>query len=90
MNIDKNKLTHVGSMNYVLQVWYDKDSDTVKIDQYQPRRNRIWTGEIPKEDARNDIEETIERMKIAITLFQEYLDGKRDHVYYWELKDEDL
>lgn len=90
MNIDKNKLTHVGSMNYILQVFSEKDSDEVIVDQYQPRKNRVWNGEMTKQEAREGIEETIERMKIAITLFQEYLDGKRDHVYYWELKDEKL
>ena len=30
----------------------------------------------------------VERMKIAINQLQEYLDGKRDTVYYWEFEDE--
>ena len=84
MEIDKTKLTHVGSMNYILQVFTPKDSVKAQVDQYQPRRNRVWSGTMDKEEAKVQIEETIERMKIAITLFQEYLDGKRDSVYYWE------
>lgn len=89
MEIDKSKLTHIGSMNYVLQIFSEKDSDEATIDQYQPRKNRVWTGQVSKKELKKDVEETIERMKIAITLMQEYLDGKRDTVYYWELKNED-
>jgi len=89
MEIDKSKLTHMGSMNYILQVFSDDDMEMVTVDQYQPRKNYIWQGEMTKNAVRPQIEETIERMKIAITHFQEYLDGKRDNVYYWELENED-
>jgi hypothetical protein len=88
MKIDKSKLTHIGSMNYILQIFSEKDSDEVTVDQYQPRRNRVWTGEMTKEELKPQVEETIERMKIAITQMEEYLEGKRDTVYYWELENE--
>jgi len=88
MEIDKSKLTYIGSMNYILQIFSEKDSDEVTVDQYQPRRNRVWNGEMTKEELKPQVEETIERMKIAITQMQEYLEGKRDTVYYWELENE--
>jgi hypothetical protein len=89
MEIDKSKLTFMGSMNYIVQVFSsDDDPETVIVDQYQPRRNKVWHGEMTKDEVRPQIEETIERMKIAITQFQEYLDGKRTHVYYWEEENE--
>lgn len=88
MEIDKSKLTHVGSMNYILQIFSEPGSDFAQIDQYHPRKNSVWSGEMDKEELRPRVEETIERMKIAIQHFQEYLDGKRDTVYYWELEDE--
>jgi len=88
MEIDKSKLTHIGSMNYILQIFSEKYSDEVTVDQYQPRKNRVWNGEMTKEELKPQVEETIERMKIAITQMQEYLEGKRDTVYYWELENE--
>lgn len=89
MEIDKSKLTHMGSMNYILQVHSDDDMEMVTVDQYQPRKNYIRNCEMTKNEVRPQIEETIERMKIAITHFQEYLDGKRDTVYFWQLENED-
>ncbi|MDG1950246.1 MAG: hypothetical protein P8J32_05545 [bacterium] len=89
MEINKNKLTFTGSMNYILQIFSSSESDEVQVDQYQPRRNKVWSGEMSKEDLRPQVEETIERMKIAMSQMQEYLDGKRDTVYYWQLEDED-
>jgi hypothetical protein len=92
MEIDKSKLTYEGSMNYLLQVFNPDDendeSGEVSVDIYHPRKNSIWNGEISKEEATERIKETIERMKIAIQLFEEYLEGKRNHVYYWEFDDE--
>lgn len=88
MKIDKTKFTHIGSMNYILQIFSEKDSDEVQVDQYQPRRNHVWSGIMTKKELKPQVEETIERMKIAITQMQEYLDGKRNTVYYWELKNE--
>jgi len=88
MEIDKSKLTHSGSMNYILQIFSEKDSDEVTVDQYQPRRNKVWNVEMTKQEVKPRVEETIERMKIAITHLQEYLEGKRDTVYYWELENE--
>lgn len=91
MDINKDKLTFIGSMNYVVQAYgpLDNEDGEVHIDQYQPRKNKIWSGAVPSDEARRDIEETIERMKIAIGQFQELLDGKREHVYYWQLENED-
>jgi hypothetical protein len=89
MKIDKSKLTFIGSMNYILQIMPDdEDSNNIHVDQYQPRRNKVWRGEMTKEELKPQVEETIERMKIAIIQMQEYLDGKRDYVYYWELPNE--
>jgi hypothetical protein len=84
--IDESKLTFLGSMNYIVQV--HKSEYGVTADQYQPRRNKIWTGKFEESEIRADIEETIERMKIAINQFNEFLEGTRDSVYYWELEDE--
>ena len=89
MKVDKSKLTFEGSLNYILQIFSEKDSDEVQVDQYQPRRNRVWSGEMTKEELRPQVEETIERMKIAIMQMEEYLQGKRDTVYYWQFDDED-
>ena len=88
MEINRKKLTFIGSMNYILQIFSEKDSDEVQVDQYQPRRNKVWTGTMTKEELKPQVEETIERMKIAISQMQEYLDGKRDSVYYWQFEDE--
>ena len=41
-----------------------------------------------KEELKPQVEETIERMKIAISQMEEYLEGKRDSVYYWQFDDE--
>lgn len=88
MEIDRSKLTFGGSMNYILQIWGHKKTKTATVDIYHPRKNNIWNGELSEDELRPQIEETIERMKIAIKHFEEYLDGKRDSVYYWELEDE--
>jgi hypothetical protein len=88
MEVDKSKLTFTGSMNYILQILPEEDSGEVQVDQYQPRRNTVWTGNMSKDKLRPEVEETIERMKIAILHLQEYLDGKRDTVYCWELENE--
>jgi hypothetical protein len=87
--IDESKLTFTGSLNYILQIMPDEeDSDSIYVDQYQPRRNRIWGGTMTKEELIPQVEETMERMKIAISQMQEYLDGTREYVYYWENENE--
>lgn len=73
-------------MNYILQIFSEKDSDVVQVDQYQPRRNKVWSGTMTKEELKPQVEETIERMKIAINQMQEYLDGKRDTFIIGSLK----
>jgi hypothetical protein len=89
MKIDESKLSFMGSMNYIVQIMeHDEDSTQVQVDQYQPRRNKVHNFEISKEELRPQVEETMERMKIALNQMQEYLDGKRKSVYYWQLKDE--
>ena len=62
MEINRKKLTFIGSMNYILQILSEKDSDEVQVDQYQPRRNKVWTGTMTKEELKPQVEETIERM----------------------------
>ena len=88
MEIDKSKLTLTGSMNYILQITTWEDG-TIEVDNYRPRKNNVAKMEITEEELRPMVEETIERMKIAIKLFQEYLEGKRETVHYWELDKED-
>jgi len=87
LEIDESKLTFLGSMNYIVQVHRSPEGEII-ADQYQPRRNKIWTGEFPEDEIKSDIAETIERMKIAINQFNEFLEGTRDSVYYWELEKE--
>jgi hypothetical protein len=87
LEIDESKLTFLGSMNYIVQVHRSPEGE-ITADQYQPRRNKIWTGEFSDVEIREGIEETIERMKIAINQFNEFLEGTRDSVYYWELEKE--
>ena len=89
MEVDKSKLTFMGSMNYVVQVNGRLGDTDCMIEYYLPRKNRLWQEHNEDEkSARQDIEETIERMKIAITKFEEYLEGKSDGVYYWQLEKE--
>lgn len=89
MKVDESKLTFEGSMNYILQIMPDdEDPDEIYVNQYQPRRNKVCVGAMNKEELIPQVEETIERMKIAISHLQEYLDGKRDYVYYWEKEKE--
>lgn len=81
----------MGSLNYIVQCWREKDEDGEEIytvDQYQPRRNYVWHGEMTKEQALEGLKETIERMKIAQELMQDFIDGKRDDFYFWELENE--
>lgn len=95
--IDIEKLSLDGSMNYILQIFKDKDelgNTYIEYDVYQPRKNHIHHAiEMVNESKLNEIHkqiiETIERLKIAQILFQDFLDGKRDDVYYWQADDED-
>lgn len=84
MKVDKTKLTFIGCMNYTVQVFRNKNTATCTVSQYQPRRNKVWTHEVEEDEAVASISETIERMKICISQMQEFLDGKRDSVYYWD------
>lgn len=87
--IDVNKLTFMGSMNYPVQVWKnEEDPDTVRIYNYMPRKNAVCEMDVTKEEAIVLIREQIERMKIAICQFEEFLEGKVDDVYYWQLENE--
>lgn len=88
-NIDTTKLTFIGSMNYLLQAFKDEENpDICYVDQYQPRKNKIWSGELDTERVKKDFAETIERMKIAQKLMQDFIDGKTNKVYYWDLENE--
>jgi hypothetical protein len=87
--IDVTKLTFYGSMNNPVQVWlHDDDSSKATIHNYMPRKNSIVEIEMDLDEAKVLIQEQIERMKIAICLFEEFLEDKRNHVYYWELEKE--
>lgn len=81
-HVDESNFTKFGEMNIVVQVWHHKEDGILTGDIYHPRKNSVWTGEIEREDIKN----TIERMKIAITKLQMVLDGDIDHFYYWENK----
>lgn len=87
-NVDKSKLTFAGSMNYIVQARRTGDG-IVSIDNYMPRKNSVWSGEVEEKDAIYRMTETIERMKIAINLMQDFIDNKSDDVYYWQLDNED-
>ena len=100
LDYNKDVLTLSGSMNYLVQIFDEKDESDeeddfaiphgmVQVNIYQPRKNNVWSGQIDREEAREKIIETIERMKIAINHFQEYLDGERNTVYYWENKEDE-
>lgn len=95
--VDIKKLSFLGSLNYMVQIFKetDENGDTyVEYDVYQPRKNRIYHNaehidESRMNEIRKEIAETIERMKIAEILLQDFLDGKRNDVYYWQGDDED-
>lgn len=96
-DINKNNLTSNGEMNLIMQIWGNinggeavkEQTDeewAVTVDQYQPRKNRIWNGELnDKEELVANVKDTIERLKIGQQLLQDWLDGKTDNVYYWDL-----
>jgi hypothetical protein len=87
--IDVSKLTFMGSMNYPVQVFNSQDyPDKVMVYNYMPRKGVIAKQYVTKEEARVLIEEQMERMKIAICQFEEFLEGKVDSVYYWQLENE--
>ena len=87
--IDVSKLTFMGSMNYPVQVFNSQDyPDKVMVYNYMPRKGVIAEQYVTKEEARVLIEEQMERMKIAICQFEEFLEGKVDSVYYWQLDNE--
>ncbi len=98
-DIKKENLTTFGSVNLIMQVWGnvtgknihpytvedEEDTEMYQIDQYQPRKNRVWSGKLSREEVRVNIKDTIERLKIGQQLLQDWLDGKIDNVYYWDL-----
>lgn len=90
IGVDVSKLTSLGTMNYVLQVFSETDKDgnkTFEFDNYMPRKNLVWHGssdDMSYNELISNLEETKERMKIAIQMIQDFIDGKRDYVYYWQ------
>jgi hypothetical protein len=84
MTIDQEKLTFLGSMNHIVGA-RKLENGSVELTNYQPRKERVvlYIEENP-EKVKKAIEESIERLKIAITLFEEFLNNERDLVYYWE------
>ena len=94
LGVDTSKLTFIGTMNYIVQAWRSKDENTgevhIEYDQYHPRRNKIFHGydDMTEDELKKDMAETIERMKIAQKMMQDFIDGKTDYVYYWQAEDE--
>ncbi len=95
LGVDVTKLTLMGSMNYVVQAFREKNDETGEItfsyDIYQPRKNRIRSGDessMSYEDLIISMKETLERMKIAERNIRDFIDGKTDVFYYWDCKDE--
>jgi hypothetical protein len=82
-----------GSMNLILQIMgsiNNTDGEDgqwlVNADQYQPRKNRVWSGEFTnKEQFISNVKDTIERLKIGQQLLQDWLDDTTDTVYYYDV-----
>lgn len=86
IGVDVSKLTSTGTMNYILQVWKGEDG-SFEFDNYMPRKNSVWHGtndDMSYEELVKNLEETKERMKIAIQMIQDFIEGKRDYIYYWQ------
>lgn len=88
--VDTSKLQFPGVLNYIVQASIDRETGDIQYDQYQPRKNRIWTGvnDMTEDELKREMAQTIERMKIAMILMQDFIDGKSDSFYYWEASDE--
>lgn len=86
--VNKQKLTLYGKSNYILQL-FPESNNSIIADVYNPKNNTIQVMRLTEQQAKKQIEETIERMKIAISHFQEYLKQERDCVYYWQLDEEE-
>lgn len=94
LNVDKEQLTFMGSLNYIVQAWRLKDDQGnvtgYSYDQYQPRRNRVWTGhdDMTEKELIEQLKETKERMKIAMDMIDKFVAGEIDAFYYWEFENE--
>jgi hypothetical protein len=85
-DINKDNLTVFGSMNFMLQIRGSVTNESVQADQYQPRRNKVWSDTFVNDDRfKANVKDTIERLKIGQQLLQDWLDGKTDTVYYYDL-----
>lgn len=57
-NINKGLLTHIGSMNYIVQVWGNINSDEdITVQNYMPRKTLVCQLEV------SDKEELIKVLK---------------------------
>ncbi len=87
-DINKDNLIPTGSMNLTMQIWGNINGEDQQWngDIYQPRKNRVYNGDLEdKETLINSVKDTIERLKIGQQLLQDWLDGKIDDVYYWDI-----
>ncbi len=85
-DINKDNLTVFGSMNLMLQIMGPVTDEEVQADQYQPRKNKVWSDTFVNDDRfKDNVKDTIERLKIGQQLLQDWLDGKTDIVYYYDL-----
>jgi len=87
MKIDTQKLTFYGSLNHIVGVQYTEEGE-LELLNYMPRRKEVAKFEVSLEEGKRQIEETIERMKIAIERFEEFLAGTSSSVVYWALEEE--
>jgi len=90
-DVDRSVFTHIGSMNHIVQLKYDNKTNNACVDQYQPRRNTVWSGDIdiPRDEMCELLKENIERMKLYINLQYEFILGYIDDIYYWEYENRD-
>lgn len=74
--------------NYPVQLWKD-DNGEVSYVILLPRKERCWNSDedgekIPKDEVNQFIDNSIEKFKTAIELFEKFKKGEIDHVYYWD------
>lgn len=86
-DINQDNLTTFGSMNLILQIRGGVNEEKIAADQYQPRKNKIWSETFSNDDMfKENVKDTIERLKIGQQLLQDWLDGKTDTVYYFNIE----
>lgn len=84
-DIEQSNLDPMGSMNILMQIMGSINDEEVQYDNYMPRRNRVATETSAPKELIQQAKDTIERLKIGQQLLQDWIDGKVEHVYYWDL-----